>query len=103
MEIFVGGPCLPWHPPGKFVLHTEAQRNIARPVVLDVSSKTSRSVQLVSVMFSWQVVLVIFLHFVIGQELEVVAGWLRTAIIYFFSAIGGLAVRIRMKCPVAFS
>ena len=39
-----------------------------------------------------QVIIIIFLQFLIGQELEVVAGWLRVAIVYFFSALGGLAV-----------
>ena len=37
-------------------------------------------------------IIIIFLQFLIGQELEVVAGWLRVAIIYFLSALGGLAV-----------
>ena len=41
---------------------------------------------------TFQVIVVIFLQFLIGQELEVVAGWLRVAIIYVLSAIGGLAV-----------
>ncbi len=32
------------------------------------------------------------LQLVIGQELEVVAGWLRVAILYLLSSVAGLAV-----------
>ena len=42
-------------------------------------------------------IIIIFLQFLIGQELEAVAGWLRVAIIYILSGIGGLTVCIPVK------